>query len=141
MQINIRLINNQILPEKITKGDWIDLRANEDIEMKAGEFKLIPLGVAMKLPDGYEAIIAPRSSTFKKWHILQTNSIGVVDSSFSSDEDEWKFPAYAVEDTKISRGERICQFRIQQNMPTVEFDIVESLGGTARNAFGSTGTM
>lgn len=141
MQIDIKLFNNQILPEKITKGDWIDLRTNEDIHMEAGEYHQIKLGVAMKLPDGYEAILAPRSSTFKKWHILQTNSIGCIDNSYSGDNDEWQFPAYAVESTDIKRGERICQFRIQEKMPAVEFNIVEALGGPDRGGFGSSGTM
>lgn len=140
MEINIRLINNQILPEKITKGDWIDLRANEDIVLHEGEFKLIPLGVAMKLPDGYEAVLAPRSSTFKNFGIIQTNSVGVIDNSYSGDNDEWKFPAYAIRETHIPRGSRICQFRIQEKMPTVEFNIVESLGGPDRGGFGSSGT-
>lgn len=139
MQIDIKLFNNQILPEKITKGDWIDLRTNEDIVLREGEFKLIPLGVAMKLPDGYEAILAPRSSTFKNFGILQTNSVGVIDNAYSGDNDEWKFPAYATRDIHIPRGSRICQFRIQQKMPTVEFNIVESLGGLDRGGFGTSG--
>ena len=98
--------------ETLTIGDWYDLRAAETIEMSAGEFKLISLGVSMKLPEGYEAHMAPRSSTFKKWGVLQTNSIGVIDNSFSGTNDIWRFPALAIRDTTIYEGDRICQFRI-----------------------------
>ena len=90
------------------KSDWIDLRASEDIEMKKGEFRLIPLGVAMKLPDGYEAHIVPRSSTFKKFGIIQTNHMGIIDGSYCGDNDQWMMAAYAVRDTKIEKYERIC---------------------------------
>ena len=94
------------------KSDWIDLRAAEDVELKAGQFRLIPLGVAMELPKGYEAHIVPRSSTFKNFGIIQTNHMGVVDESYCGDNDQWFFPAYALRDTKIHAGDRICQFRI-----------------------------
>ena len=126
--------------EKIEKGDWIDLRSNEEISLRKGEFKLIHLGVGMKLPDGYEAHLAPRSSTFKKWHILQTNSFGVIDNSYSGDEDEWMLPVYATEDTTIYRGDRICQFRIIEKQPEIKFTEVESLDAVSRGGFGSTGT-
>ena len=101
--------------EKIPQGDWIDLRADETVELKKGEFKLIPLGVAMELPKGYEAHVAPRSSTFKNFKIIQTNATGIIDESFKGNENYWFFPAYAVEDTVINRGDRICQFRIMEN--------------------------
>lgn len=125
--------------EKITKGDWIDLRAAETVELKAGGFKLISLGVSMKLPDGYEAHIAPRSSTFKNFGITQTNSVGVVDNSYSGTNDIWRFPALAHRDTVIFENERICQFRIVEKMPDVNFEEVEFLDETDRGGFGSTG--
>lgn len=121
------------------KSDWIDLRAAEDIAIKAGEFKLIPLGVAMKLPDGYEAHIVPRSSTFKNFGIIQTNHQGVVDGSYCGDNDQWYMPAYAVRDTNIHVNDRICQFRIMENQPKICFDEVEHLEGADRGGFGTTG--
>lgn len=124
----------------ISKGDWIDMYASETVHMKKGEFALIPLGVAMKLPEGYEAHLAPRSSTFKKWHIIQTNSIGIIDNSYSGDNDIYRFPAYAVEDTVIEKGDRICQFRIMESQPRIVFEECETLGGADRGGFGSTGT-
>lgn len=125
--------------EKLEQGDWIDLRSRETIELKAGEEALIPLGVAMKLPDEYEAHIAPRSSTYKKYHILQTNSVGVVDNSYSGDKDEWKMPVLATKDTVIPAGDRICQFRIVRKQPSIVFHRVETLGDKSRGGFGSTG--
>lgn len=121
------------------KSDWIDLRAAADVTMKAGEFKLIPLGVAMKLPDGYEAHIVPRSSTFKNFGIIQTNHQGIVDGSYCGDNDQWYMPAYAVRDTKIHVNDRICQFRIMENQPKICFDEVEHLEGADRGGFGTTG--
>ena len=123
----------------IAVGDWIDLRASEDVELKAGDFALIPLGVSMKLPDGYEAHIAPRSSTFKTWGVLQTNSVGVVDNSYSGTNDVWKMPVYATRDTTIRVNDRICQFRILPRMPQVEFTEVQELDAQDRGGFGSTG--
>ena len=125
--------------EKLELGDWIDLRSRETVELKAGEEALIPLGVAMKLPDEYEAHIAPRSSTYKKYHILQTNSVGVVDNSYSGDKDEWKMPVLAIKDTVIPAGDRICQFRIVRKQPSIVFHRVEALGDKSRGGFGSTG--
>jgi len=121
------------------KSNWIDLRCAEKITMKAGEFKLIPLGIAMELPEGYEAIMVPRSSTFKNFKILQTNSIGVIDESYCGDNDQWFFPAYAVEDTTIELNDRICQFRIQEHQPTILFNEVKLLGNEDRNGIGSSG--
>ena len=125
--------------ERFNVGDWIDLRAAEEIELKAGEFKLIPLGVAMELPHGYEALVAPRSSTFKKMRILLANSIGIIDESYKGDNDEWHFPAYAVEDTVIHKNERICQFRIIQHQPLIHLLEVDHLGNADRGGIGSTG--
>lgn len=121
------------------KSDWIDLRAAKDVELKAGEFTLIPLGVAMKLPSGYEAHIVPRSSTFKNFGIIQTNSMGVIDESYSGDNDEWKFPAYALRDTKILKNDRICQFRIMKHQESFDFIEVTKLDEVNRGGFGSTG--
>ncbi len=121
------------------KSDWIDLRAAERVELSAGEFALIPLGVAMELPNGYEAHLLPRSSTFKNYGILQTNSMGVVDSSYCGPNDQWRMPVYATRDTVIEKNDRIAQFRIVTNQPHIEF-VEDSLEGNAtRGGFGSTG--
>ena len=142
MQIKIKYFTDDI--EKLTyidgKSDWIDLRASEDVELKTGDFKLIPLGVAMQLPKGYEAHIVPRSSTFKTWGFIQTNSMGVVDESYCGDNDQWKMPVYATRDTTIHKNDRICQFRIIEHQPKIDFEDVESLGNEDRKGFGSTGT-
>jgi dUTP pyrophosphatase len=121
------------------KSDWIDLRASEEVELAAGEFKLIPLGVAMQLPKGYEAHLVPRSSTFKTWGLLQTNSMGVVDCSYCGDNDMWRMPVYATRDTVIHVNDRIAQFRIMENQPKIVFTEVETLGNNDRGGFGSTG--
>ena len=125
----------------LSKSDWVDLRAAEDITMRAGEYKMIPLGVAMELPKGYEAIVAPRSSTFKKYGILLANSIGVIDESYKGENDEWHFPAFAVADTHIKKNERICQFRIIKHQPILQFETVDMLGHDDRGGFGSTGRV
>lgn len=121
------------------KSDWIDLHAAEEVTLKAGEFRLIPLGVAMALPEGYEAHIVPRSSTFKNYGILQTNSMGVVDGSYQGDNDQWRMPVYATRDVTIEKNARICQFRIVRNQPPLTFTRVEHLDGPDRGGFGSTG--
>lgn len=121
------------------KSDWIDLRAAETVTLKAGEFRLIPLGVAIALPAGYEAHIVPRSSMFKTYGILQSNSMGVVDNTYCGDGDQWCFPAYATRDVTVEKGARICQFRVMENQPPLEFVSVERLDGPDRGGFGSTG--
>lgn len=121
------------------KSDWIDLRCAETIELKAGESKLIPLGVAMKIMPGYEAHIAPRSSTFKNYGIWQTNSIGVIDNSYSGDNDMWRMPVCATRDVTINKYDRICQFRIVEKQPEFKFVEVEHLDEADRGGFGSTG--
>ena len=121
------------------KSDWIDLRSAEDIELKAEDFKLISLGVSMELPKGYEAHIVPRSSTFKNFGIIQTNHQAVIDESYCGDNDVWRYPAYALRDTVIHKNDRICQFRIMEHQPTIEFDEVEHLDGEERGGFGVTG--
>lgn len=139
--IKIKYFTDKI--EKLTyidgKSDWIDLRAAEDIDLKQGEWKLIPLGVAMELPQGYEAHIVPRSSTFKNFGIIQTNHQGVVDCSYCGDNDQWYMPALAMRDTHISVNDRICQFRIMENQPKIQFEEVEKLLGPDRGGIGSTG--
>ena len=125
--------------EKIEVGDWIDLRAAETVDMKAGDFKIISLGISMKLPEGYEAHIVPRSSTFKKWGIIQANSFGVIDNSYSGDNDIWGYPAIALRDTTINVGDRICQFRIMKKQPNIDIIEVDRLEGPDRGGFGSTG--
>lgn len=127
--------------ERFNVGDWIDLRAAEDVMLCGGQFKLIPLGVAMELPKGYEALVAPRSSTFKKLGIILANSIGIIDESYKGDGDEWHFPAYAVKDTFIHKNERICQFRIIQHQPMIHLLEVDHLGNDDRGGIGSTGRM
>lgn len=140
MKIQVKYFDDEIDKiEKINKGDWVDLRAAETIKLKAGEFKLIPLGVGMILPDGYEANIVPRSSTFKNYGIIQTNHFGVIDNSYSGDNDQWRFPAFAMRDTVINKNDRICQFRINKIQPSFEFEEVEHLNDKDRGGIGSTG--
>lgn len=122
-----------------TKSNWIDLRSAEDVSLKAGEFKLIPLGVAMELPVGYEALVVPRSSTFKNFGIIQTNHVGIIDESYCGDNDQWFMPVYATRDTDIHTNDRICQFRILKHQPQIVFDEVENLENRDRRGFGSTG--
>lgn len=139
--IKIKYFSQEI--EKLTyiggKSDWIDLRAAQEVTLKQGEFKLIPLGVAMQLPKGYEVHIVPRSSTFKNFGILQTNSMGVVDESYCGENDQWFFPALAMRDTVIHVNDRICQFRIVEHQPQIVFQEVSHLDGENRGGFGSTG--
>ena len=121
------------------KSDWIDLRAAKDFVLKKGEFALVPLGVGMQLPKGYEAHVVPRSSTFKNFGIIQTNHMGVIDYTYCGDNDQWFMPCYAVRDTEIHVNDRICQFRIMENQPAISFDEVDHLDAPDRGGFGSTG--
>lgn len=175
IKIKVKRLNKDIkLPQVIDKGEWIDLRASETITIHAPQagtlkkhkvegkevshrdvnfnVKLIPLGVAIKLPEGFEAVVCPRSSTAKKFGIIQANSIGIIDNSYSGDNDEWKFPAISLRDTTIEKGKRICQFRIQPSQKAtfwqklkwvfssgVEIVEVESLNMMDRGGFGTTG--
>ncbi len=139
--IQIKYFTDEI--EKLTyidgKSDWIDLRAAKEMELKAGEYAMIPLGVAMKLPEGYEAHIVPRSSTYKNYGLIQTNHMGVVDESYCGDNDQWHMPVYALRDTVIHVNDRICQFRIMEHQPKIVFEEVEALSAPDRGGFGSTG--
>ena len=139
--IRIKYFTDKI--EKLTyidgKSDWIDLRAAEDVSLKKGEFALIPLGIAMELPQGYEAHVVPRSSTFKNFGVIQTNHMGVIDESYCGDNDQWFMPVIAMENTTINVNDRICQFRIMKKMPKVHFDEVVFLSEKDRGGIGSTG--
>lgn len=140
MQIKIKYFTNKIDKiKKIPHGDWVDLRAAETVKLKEGEFKLVSLGVAMELPEGYEAHLAPRGSTFKNFGIIQTNSVGVVDESYKGENDVWFMPVYALRDTTININDRICQFRVIEKMPEIEFIEVEKLESEDRGGHGSTG--
>ncbi|MDD2446083.1 MAG: dUTP diphosphatase [Tissierellia bacterium] len=142
-KIKIKYLSEEI--EKLRyidgKSDWIDLRAAEEVSLKKGEFKLISLGVAMELPEGYEAHIVPRSSTFKNFGVIQTNHFGIIDESYCSNEDVWMFPAFAIRDTEIHINDRICQFRIMKHQPVIEFEETDNLGNESRGGFGSTGVQ
>ena len=139
--VKVRYISKEI--EKLRyidgKSDWIDLRSAEDVDMKAGESRLIRLGIAVELPKGYEAHIVPRSSTFRNFGLIQTNHMGVVDNSYCGDDDEWMVPVMAVRDTHISVNDRICQFRIMEHQPQFTFEETEKLSEESRGGFGSTG--
>lgn len=141
LTIKIKYLRDIQKIEKISVGDWIDLRAAEEVTMKAGEFRMIPLGVAMELPAGYEALVAPRSSTFKKYGVILANSIGIIDETYKGDNDEWNFLAYALRDTVIHKNERICQFRIIKHQPAIHLIEVETLGNPDRGGIGSTGAF
>ena len=141
MNIKIKYHSTEI--DKITniegKSDWFDLRSAENITLKKGEYKLISLGVSMELPEGYEAYIVPRSSTYKNFGIIQTNHLGLIDEIYKGNNDIWKYPALAMRDTEIKVNDRICQFRIQKKMPVVTFDEVDFLDNADRDGIGSTG--
>ena len=141
MELKIKYFTDKIEKLKYIDGksDWIDLRAAEDISLKKGDFKLVPLGVAIALPKGYEAHVVPRSSTFKNWGILQTNSCGIIDESYCGDNDQWMMPVYAVRDTEIHVNDRICQFRIFKHQEAFSFTEVDHLDAVDRGGFGSTG--
>lgn len=139
LNIKIKYFTDIEKIKSIEKGDWIDLRAAETIELKKGEFKLIPLGIGMELPEGYEAHVVPRSSTYKNFKIIETNSMGIIDNSYCGDNDQWFFPAYALEDTIINKNDRICQFRIVEKQPNINFEEVNELKNPDRGGHGSTG--
>lgn len=143
VELKIRYISKEIEKLRYIDGisDWIDLRSAEDVTLKAGESRLIRLGIAVELPVGYEAHIVPRSSTFRNFGIIQTNHMGVVDHSYCGDEDEWKMPVLAVRDTEIHVNDRICQFRIMENQPKLTFTEVGHLRETSRGGFGTTGVQ
>lgn len=138
--IKIKYVKNGMEKiEQIANGDWIDLRIAEDVILECGEYKLLPLGVAMMLPKGYEALMIPRSSTFKKYGIIQTNSVGLIDESYCGNNDEWYFPAFATRKITIPKNTRICQFRIIEHQHPIYLVEVSKLSEINRGGFGSTG--
>lgn len=139
-EIRIKYIRDIKPLEIISHGDWIDLRSAVDITLDVGEYKLIPLGVAIELPTGYEALVVPRSSTFAKWGIMQSNSIGVIDESYRGDNDEWHMPVIALRHTHIHKNDRICQFRIIEHQPQITLKDCDTFGNEDRGGIGSTGT-
>ena len=142
LELKIKYHNDDLIRLKpLVNGDWVDLRAAEEVSLKAGEFKLISLGISVQLPKGYEAHIVPRSSTFMNFGIIKTNHYGVIDESYCGDNDIWKFPAYALRDTKIHINDRICQFRLYEHQPSLELKEVSKLDGRDRCGFGSTGVL
>lgn len=140
-ELKVKYFTDKIDKLKFVEGksDWMDLHAAEDVELKAGDFKLIPLGVAMELPEGFEAHVIPRSSTFKNYGILQANSMGLIDESYCGDNDQWFMPVYATRDTVIHQNDRICQFRLMGHQVPIELKEVDHLEGKDRGGFGSTG--
>lgn len=154
MIIRIKYFDKATKLKKITKGNWIDVYANKDVFVKCGERAMVPLGLALELPEGWEGHLAPRSSTFKTWGIIQTNSVGVVDDTYIGDNDQWHMPVYClqgkdiesddngeeIKGTWIRKGDKIGQFRIMEVMPEIEFEEVESFGNKDRGGFGTTGT-
>lgn len=139
MIINIQYLADIEPLEQKDYGDWIDMRCAERTELKKGEFKLIPLGVAMQLATGWEALLAPRSSTFKNWGIIQTNSVGVIDETYCSSEDQWMMPVYATRDTVIEKNDRICQFRVVKHQPGIKFSEQDLSKNKTRGGFGHSG--
>ena len=140
MKIEVKYFDKEIDKlEKISKGDLIDLRSAETVEMKAGEYRLIKLGVGMRLPAGFEAHVYPRSSTFKNFGVILANSVGIIDNSYRGNDDQWCFPAIALRDTVIHKNDRICQFRIMKNQPELELVEVEELDEISRGGIGTTG--
>ena len=142
MELKIKYLEDIDSIEQKDGSDWIDLCCAETINIKAGEFAMIRLGVAMKLPKGYEAYVVPRSSTYRRWGIIQTNGVGIIDESYCGDNDEWMMPVYATRNTQIKKDDRICQFRIAKKMSTLDIISLskdETLGNKDRGGFGSTG--
>ena len=144
MKIRCKFFDKTVYPDGLQKiggnrSDWIDLRSAEDVTLKKGEVYYIPLGVAIELPKGYEALVAPRSSTPKNFFVIMANSIGVIDETFRGDNDQWCMPAYAIRDTEIKKGERVCQFRIIEHQPEIEFEVVDHLGNKDRGGWGTSG--
>ncbi len=152
MKIRIKYFDEAIRLKKISKGNWIDVYAAKDVFVKECERAMIPLGFALELPSGWEGHLAPRSSTFKTWGIIQTNSVGVVDDTYIGDNDQWHMPVYCLQGkdviqeegtefkgTWIKKGDKIGQFRIMEVMPEFEFEEVDSFGNDDRGGFGSTG--
>lgn len=140
VRIKVKYIEPACRFGKIKQGDWIDLRADSDHKLGFLEFRIIKLGFCMEMPNGYEAHIEMRSSTFKEWGIVKAGS-GIIDNSFKGDNDVWGFPVLCLRSggTEIKKGDRICQFRIVTNQPELQVIEVEELGNQDRGGWGSTG--
>ena len=138
MELQIKYFTDEVQLKMLSIGDWIDVKSAIDIQYKEGDFILLPLGFALKLPDGYEALLVPRSSTFRKYGVIQTNGMGVIDNSYSGDTDQWMVPFLAMRDGHIEKGDRVAQFRVLKNQDPISFERVSHLG-TSRGGFGSTG--
>lgn len=137
--ILVKRVGDVPLPERIAVGDWIDLCNSEDVTMSTFDSTPIPLGVCMKLPEGYEAHLLPRGSTYKNFGILQTNGMGIIDESYCGDNDQWFMPVVALRDTVIPKGSRICQFRIMPKREKVKFVETFQMKDKDRGGYGSTG--
>lgn len=142
IKLDVMYHNPNLIPINfLENGDWIDLRAAKEYKLFSGEFYLIDLGISIKLPEGYEAHIVPRSSSFKNWGIIQTNGIGIIDNSYCGENDIWMIPVLATKGADIHVNDRICQFRIVKKMSNnIEINTVEHLNTEDRGGFGSTGT-
>lgn len=140
MNLIVKFKDKNVYKElKSFNGDWVDLRVNDTVTLKKGEFKILDLGIAMQLPKGYEAIVAPRSSTFKNYGLIQTNSIGVIDNAYCGDDDWWGMPVLATRDVTLLKGTRVCQFRLLESMPSSDIKVAKKLNTSSRGGFGSTG--
>ena len=137
--IKIKYLPGAAHMEMTDKGDWCDCFSYEDVTLKKGEYGYVNLGFACQLPEGYEAHVAPRSSTFKHFGVVQTNSVGIIDESYNGNDDIWMMPVLAIRDTIIKKGERPCQFRIMKKQSKIEFEEVADLHNETRGGFGSTG--
>lgn len=124
--------------EQVDKGGCVDLYNYEDITLQKGDFQLIDLGVAIQLPQGYDALVLPRSSTFKRYGLLLANSVGYIDNSYCGTDDWWKAPVYATRDIYIPKGTRCFQFRLIKTQPKLWITTHDSLGKN-RGGIGSTG--
>lgn len=157
LKIYVKTFGNESrMPEIIAKGDWIDLYISGEFKTtkyNKGNSALLPLGVAMQLPEGYEAHVLPRSSSFSKFGFIQTNSQGIIDNPYNGDNDEWKEPVYFLRTQEMNPRDKICQFRIELSQKAtiwqrlkwlfvsgVEFIKVDSLNNPDRHGFGSTGS-
>ena len=150
LQVKVKYFSDDIPRLTINpKGDLIDLYAAEDVVINEMDEAMIPLGVAMELPEGFRASLLPRSSTFKKWGIIVTNSVGMIDHSYCGDTDEWKLAVFCLKArdfvnskccTIIHKGDKIAQFEIVPIMPEIELQEVDHLGNEDRGGFGTTGS-
>lgn len=148
LEMKIRYFEGATKLEKIQKGNWIDVYANKDVFVPEGDRAMIPLGFALELPKGWEGHLAPRSSTFKTWGLIQTNHVGVVDDTYVGNDDQWHMPVFCLQGkdikggiykgTWVKKGDKLGQFRVMEVMPEIEFVEVEELTNENRGGFGTT---